>query len=31
MVGIVIFLGCHGYGMDDFDCQWFVIIDVGCY
>jgi hypothetical protein len=33
MVGIVIFHGCHGYGMVAFDsgCQWFVMIDVGCY
>ena len=33
MVGIVIFLGCRGlgYGMVDFGCQWFVMIDVGCY
>ena len=29
MVGIVIFLRCHGCGMVDFDCQWFVMIDVG--
>jgi hypothetical protein len=25
MVGIVIFLRCHGCGMVDFDCQWFVV------
>ena len=25
MVGIVIFLRCHGCGMIDFDCQWFVV------
>ncbi len=37
MVGIVIFLRCHGCGMVDFDCQWFVVglwfvmIDVGYY
>ena len=29
MVGIVIFLGGHGYWMVDFDSQWFVMIDVG--
>ena len=26
---IVIFLRCHGCGMVDFDCQWFVMINVG--
>ena len=31
MVGIVIFLRCHGCGMVDFDCQWFVVCDDRCW